>query len=279
VPYRERSPSAALAPYVEAYWAIDAPAGAPAHRVLPDGCMDLLFDASGGRVVGAMTGAVVVPPLPRGALLFGVRFHPGEAAPLLGLTAREIRDRAVAIEDVWGPLGRSLSDAVASARSGEARVRAVERVLLARAGARRTVRGEDLAVARVRAAVAALRASAGAVPVEALALRIDAAPRTLERTFDERVGVGPKLLARVVRLQRLVAEIDRAAAPWSALAAALSFADQAHLVREVGQLAGTTPQDLLGERRAVADLFNPGRSVAATVPPSPALPARRKEKP
>src|SRR6185312_13655953 len=94
--YREqRSPSAALAPYVEAFWTIDAPMGAPPHRVLPDGCMDLLFDASGARVVGAMTRAVVVPPLDRGALLFGVRFHPGEAAPLLGLAAREVRDGAV----------------------------------------------------------------------------------------------------------------------------------------------------------------------------------------
>jgi methylphosphotriester-DNA--protein-cysteine methyltransferase len=112
--------------------------------------------------------------------------------------------------------------------------------------------------------------------VDALAGRLGAAPRTLERAFDERVGLGPKLLGRVVRLQSLVAAMDRDRAPWSALAAALSFADQAHLVREVGKLAGATPADLLDERRAVSDLFNPGRGLAATVPPSPVLTARRQ---
>ncbi len=287
VRYREQAPSAALRPYVEAYWTIDAPAGGPAHRVLPDGCIDLLFDGSpGARVIGPMTRAVIAPSADRGALLFGVRFRPGEAAPFLGVAARELRDRVVAIEDVWGGVGRALEEAIASAGSGDARVRAVERVLLARLGALRAARRDDVTAARLRCAVAALRASSGAISLEALADRLGAAPRTLERAFDERVGLGPKLLAREVRLQGLVATLDRGAVSswsaggsWSALAAAFSFADQAHLVREVGKLAGTTPAELASERRAVSDLSNPGESVAATVPPSPALPARRKERP
>jgi methylphosphotriester-DNA--protein-cysteine methyltransferase len=118
--------------------------------------------------------------------------------------------------------------------------------------------------------------------VEDLAERLGVGARTLERLFDERVGLGPKLLARVVRLQRMVATLDGpASASWSALAADLCFADQAHLVREVGELAGATPTELLRERRAaprpagVSDSFNTGSALVATVPPSPIVSGRR----
>ena len=107
--YREQPPSAALGSHVEAYWSIDGATGAPAHRVLPDGCIDLLFDgAAGARVIGPMTRAIVAPPVGPRATLFGVRFHPGQAAPFLGVAARDLRDRTIAIQDVWGSMGRAL---------------------------------------------------------------------------------------------------------------------------------------------------------------------------
>jgi AraC-like DNA-binding protein len=280
VRYAEQAPCPALRPYVEAYWTLDAGAGTVGHRVLPDGCIDLLFEGASARVIGPMTRAIVAPAAAGAAPLFGVRFHPGEAAPFLGIAAREVRDRAVLLEDVWGSGGRAIQEAAASAATGEARVRAVERVLLARLFALPAAKSEDRAGARVRGSVAALRASAGRLGVEDLADRLGVGPRTLERLFDERVGLGPKLLARVVRFQRVVATLDGAglaggSASWSALAADLCFADQAHLVREVGELAGATPTELLRERRAVSDSFNTGATPAATVPPSPIVSGRR----
>lgn len=276
--YRERAPVAGLRAHVETFWSLEAAAGEAPHRVLPDGCIDVLFDGTpGARAVGPMTRAIVTAT-GRSSSLFGVRFHPGCAPAFLGVAARDLRDLAIPLDDVWGPLARSLADAVASAPSAEARARAVERVLLARLASRRRRPGEEIAEARVRGAVAALRASRGSLSIDALAARIGAAERTLERSFDERVGYGPKLLARVIRLQRVVAAIDGTAPPWSTLAADLGFADQAHLVRELGSLAGATPGDLLRERRAVSDFFKMGPAGAVTVPPSPVL-SRRQEVP
>jgi AraC-like DNA-binding protein len=279
--YAERAPSAALRPHVAAYWTVGATTAAPAHRVLPDGCMDLLFDgSSGARVIGAMTRAIIAPPVGPGAVVFGVRFHPGAATPFLRVAARDLRDGGASLDEVWGSLGRSLADAVASAASDEARGHAVERVLLARLAGMPAARLDDVAEARVRGVVSAIRVSGGNISVDALAARAGVTPRTLERAFDERVGVGPKLLARVVRLQRVVAAMDRAAAwSWSGLAAELGFADQAHLIREVGELAGATPTALLRERAPVSDSFNPGARRADTVPPSPVGPGRAKEEP
>ena len=63
--YREYPPSAVLREYVECYWTrtgdIELPA---AHRVLPDGCIDIMFDFASNRddafVIGPMTRVLLV---------------------------------------------------------------------------------------------------------------------------------------------------------------------------------------------------------------------------
>lgn len=58
-------------------------------------------------------------------------------------------------------------------------------------------------------------------------------------------GYGPKTLARVLRLQRALA-LARAGVPYADTAARTGFADQAHLARDVRELAGMPLGELLG---------------------------------
>jgi methylphosphotriester-DNA--protein-cysteine methyltransferase len=65
--------------------------------------------------------------------------------------------------------------------------------------------------------------------------------RQVRRRFKAAVGLSPKALERVLRFQRLLALIHTGG--WSSLglertAAALGFADQAHLTRECVRLSG-----------------------------------------
>jgi len=215
--------------------------------------MDLLFDLTGEEgpaVVGAMTTAIVTPPAPR-AQLFGVRFLPGEAFGFVGVPSGLARDGVLSLGDVWGPVGRRIADRIGESRGTPARVAAIEEELLM---VRR--RGPD---ARVRHAVARILATPAEARVASLARDVGLGERQLERSFVERVGLGPKALARVVRLQSLVARLARGAAPrdrtpWAALASDLGYADQAHLAREVKRLAGVTPTELAAEgpRPAIA---------------------------
>ncbi|WP_280391687.1 helix-turn-helix domain-containing protein [Nocardia wallacei] len=50
-------------------------------------------------------------------------------------------------------------------------------------------------------------------------------------------GFGPKMLARVLRLQRAL-RLARAGVPFAETAFRAGYADQAHLAREVRELAG-----------------------------------------
>jgi transcriptional regulator GlxA family with amidase domain len=106
----------------------------------------------------------------------------------------------------------------------------------------------------VDAAVAALRRDPG-LDVRALAASVALSERHLRRRFHDAVGYGPKRLARVLRLQRLLAEARRRpGATGAELAFAAGFSDEPHMGREARALAGVGAQALLRER---------GRSVQA----------------
>ena len=251
--YREHAPSPLLRPYVACYWSLRA--DREAHRVLPDGCMDLLFDLRDARVdvIGAMTRPIVTDGAP-GSRLMGVRFRPGEAFAFVGVAARETRDAVVPLRDAWGSVASEIAERVLAARDDGERVRLLDAELLAR---RR--RAAD---ARVRRAVVAIEAARGAVRVAALARGLGVGERQLERLFDERVGIGPKVLARVARVQELLALLDAGGATWGDLAARLGYADQSHLARDVRKVADLTPAELA--RTRMSDSSNPSLGPLAT---------------
>jgi AraC-like DNA-binding protein len=238
VRYVEHAPHPALAAHVACYWTVEASAGS-AQRVLPDGCSDLVFEVGEGTLVGTMTHALAIVHAGR-AQVFGVRFRPGEAFALVQVPAVDVRDRVVSLADVWGRWGAELGERVAAARDDAARVALLDRELVdARPRA---------ADARVRRAVARIFASPHDARIARLARELGLGERQLERAFDERVGVGPKALARVARLQA-VARVAAGADPidWARTAAEHGFADQAHLAREVRSLACVTPSELARE--------------------------------
>jgi len=213
--YAERAPDRRLAARVACHWRVEAHGP---HLVLPDGCMDILFEDGRATLVGTSTVAFSVPP---SGPVFGVRFAPGEAFAIAG---GALVDATVELS-AW----REVAERIAE---GADPVRTVEHRLFAIAP-----RATDH---RVRRAVDTLL-RAPATRVDRLARGLGLSERQLERIFTERVGVAPKQLARTVRLQRVLA-LDGTLA---ARAAAAGFADQAHLAREVKRLTGLTSTALL----------------------------------
>lgn len=265
--YREQAPPPSLSPYVTCFWAITG--GVGAHRVLPDGAMDVVVEpGAGARVVGPMTCAIVTDSVGP-AWIVGVRFQPGAAPGLVEVAARELRDAAAPAADVWGAPGRALDARLADARGPEETIAVLQAHLTARLS---RARAPD---ERVRRAVHALRAFHGELPIPAVAARVGVGERQLERLFDEHVGYGPKAFARVARLQRVVGRLVGPGGPhgppappgrrssWASLATECGYADQAHLIREFRSLVGLTPA-AYASRRAVSEIDNPRERPDAT---------------
>ena len=130
------------------------------------------------------------------------------------------------------------------------RVSIAEEFLLARlaAGA-----GPDLAV---EAAVGRLLAERGQTRLPALAATAELSERQLERRFRSAVGLGPKALARLVRFQEVYRRLgEDAPADWALIALDCGYFDQAHLLRDFRELAGSPPSRLLGSEGELARRF------------------------
>ncbi|MFF4488646.1 helix-turn-helix domain-containing protein [Streptomyces sp. NPDC001544] len=211
---------------------LEDPAVRPARPVLPDGCMDLLWNEGRLLVAGPDTHAYVPGGRPR--RWAGVRFRPGTASALLGVPAYELRDQRVELADLWPAARvRRLSARVAAAPDP---ARALEDIALERAA---EAGPPDPLLGRLVTALDAGR------PVAATADGLGLGARQLHRRCLSAFGYGPKTLARVLRLQRALALV-RAGVPFAESAVRAGYADQPHLAREVRDLAGTTLRELLG---------------------------------
>lgn len=87
-----------------------------------------------------------------------------------------------------------------------------------------------------------LRASHGGAAIAELAAELQWSRKRLIGMFENQLGVSPKLLARMLRFQRLLTLDARSAnASWAQLAREAGYFDQAHLIREFRDFAGITP--------------------------------------
>lgn len=203
---------------------------ARAGRVLPDGCMDLLW-WRGDLIVAGPDTVAYESALEAGETIVGFRFPPGVAPAALGVPADELRDRRVRLSDLWPDrAAREAAERVAAAPG-----RTLEELAWARLA---DAGGPDPAV---RAVTTLLRSGA---PVAGVAGEVGLSERQLHRRSLSAFGYGPKTLARILRLERALA-LARTGRPLAAVAAETGYADQAHLSRDARALAGVPMRVLI----------------------------------
>src|SRR5258708_7212250 len=101
--------------------------------IVPDGCVDLIWQAGRDLIVaGADTGPRVAP-LPGSTLSSGIRLRPGAARAILGVDASELRDRQVDAQLVWGEPATQLAEALGGAEPAT-RLRLLEEAVASRRG-------------------------------------------------------------------------------------------------------------------------------------------------
>jgi AraC-like DNA-binding protein len=232
VAYRERP---AGIPGVVLWERSVAPASARS-RILPDGCLDLIWD---GRelVVAGPDPAARWHEAAAGTSYTALRFHQGTGPAALGVPASKLAGQAPRLADVWtATAARELNERVAADPAGALATWV--------AGAMTGDRVDP--IARPVHAMARRGAS-----VAQMAGRLGLSERQLLRRCLPMFGYGPRRLGRILRLNRALTAA-RAGQPLAEVAAGTGYADQAHLTREVRALAGATPTELLAELSATA---------------------------
>ncbi len=192
-----------------------------------------------------------------------VRFTPMGAHLFLGLPMHSIANQALDLEWIDPALARLLMSRVGVARSWTERFAAVESLI-----------AERVAEAEIPASIGSawhrLVSTDGRIALGSLASEMDCSHRTLIARFRTWVGFPPKTIARLLRFNRVVRSLDqlsrtRANGPaskpyieaeqaagrlgssiqWAELAADCGYSDQAHLIKDFREFAGSTPAAFL----------------------------------
>ena len=272
--YREFAPCEALRADVYRFFSFvpgplaPAPGRAPRREIafpeatfcspqLADGHVSLVFDlgrtcdtagnwstdatAPHGTVAGPLSAVGRTDGTDRPEMI-GVYFRAGRAAPFLRAPISALTDAAVDIEGLWGTSALAIE-------LGELdeiqRIERLESVLLRRLAIGR-LRDESVPVDRLAARVVRRR---GRETVDGMARDAGVSRQHLARVFKERVGVGPKLYARLARFQAgLVYAGAGPGVDWAEAAVDLGYADQSHMIAEVREFSSLTPQTLASRR-------------------------------
>ena len=242
--YLEYSPSPRLNPFVASYWSLQVSEikEPENYRVLPDGCIDLLFDNishPSGVIVGSMTKSLSVTLQPN-AKYFGVRFRPGGASSFLNISLKEIADTQLKLEDVWRNAYSEFSD-VMDNKQVKRQIETVENLL------EKQLSNNAIGNRKVQAAITLLNAHDGNYSVNMLSRTLEISRQHLNRIFTEAVGLNLKMFSRIVRLQAALKCARRAPVnDWALFALENGYYDQAHFISDFKDLTGVTPTNFFG---------------------------------
>jgi AraC-like DNA-binding protein len=250
-------PAPALRPYVREYVGGYEHLTAPLRRrELPTDESPLiftfdarvrLFDTANGStysdltsfIAGAYDTCQVVESATRSSgvqvnfTLLGIRL-------LVGRPLEDLKNRAVAIEDVFGRSSAYLTEQLADAPTWDARFDLLDRTI-----ADRLLRTSDVPPG-VLCAWHRLTAAGGQASIKSIVDEVGWSQKHLIAQFRHQIGLSPKVFARILRFGRVVRAIkDGRASGLADLALDYGYYDQAHLTRDARDFAGTTPGELV----------------------------------
>jgi AraC-like DNA-binding protein len=256
--YREYPPPLDLAPWIACFWRIaggEASATPVPHRVLPDGCADLLFDlrSSHGQaeLVGPMSSAQLFGLGGRVDLL-GARLRPGVVRAFTGIPADQLLDTVVPMREV--PTLRVDIAELSAVAETAGRIRLVSDACRERLAA---LEQPDRVIRY--ALTQWLRAERSRFPtISVLTRDVGLSERAFERRFVAHVGLTPVRYRRLARFRSVLRLHASGVCDWAELAAITGFSDQPHLVRDCRAFTGLTPTEWAVTQQAGAGFLQDG---------------------
>lgn len=258
--YETFPPHPDLSSFVKCYWTLEVPAqnDTPKQRILPDGCIELFFILGDNvrrytsenefiiqpreMVLGQITEPYFIQPTGY-VNCFAVRFYPYGFANFVSVPIAQLNNNETALEQLFGTetSGR-LSGKIISARDTAQRIQIMEGFLLERMKNKATI---DQVV---KSTVEALLSAKGSISIHSV-LKADLSKRRqMERKFSRLIGISPKQLAKMIRLQAVLKMLlSKQSGDLTNIAYEREYHDQAHFIKDFREFTGASPKHFIGD--------------------------------
>jgi AraC-like DNA-binding protein len=213
--------------------------------------------AEAGAVVGLQT-SQRNQLLMRGSVeSFVIFFQPAAMYQLFRLPGTDLVDCDHPVHAVLGAKSSELHQRLGNARTFEQRVQIVEQFVTLQSLRERVTSPIELAANRILH-------MHGGCRMDCLARDAGLGVRSLQRLFQQQIGVTPKLFARIVRFESALK--SKALFPeksWATIAYQFGYHDQMHMIHDFQKLSGANPRGILDQMEIV---FGPQASLPTPDP-------------
>jgi AraC-like DNA-binding protein len=170
------------------------------------------------------------------AQVFGVKFRPGGFRPFFMSPISKLTDRSIPAAEVFGEEIEELGTLALSLSNEE------EKIEAANAFFRRRLPKTNETIELADRLVERILNEPEIGTVDDLVERTGIGKRSLQRIFNEYVGVSPKWVIRRYRLHELIEKLNSGdKLNWAHLALELGYFDQAHLINDFKVFIGWSP--------------------------------------
>ncbi len=262
--YETFAPHPDLAAIVKCYWILEVPGDVetPKQRIIPDGCIEMCFIL--GDDVRRYTSETDFIIQPR-AMVFGqitkpyyvqptgyvntiaIRFYPFGFANFIIRPIQELADKETPLTSLFEKsLVREMEQKIIKASSTQSRIEVIESFLLSRLSDQFVV--DNI----VKSTVDALVRTKGNEPIKSILKDELSRRRDLERKFSKQVGISPKQLGKIIRLQAaLKLMLEQKGENLTQIAYESEYYDQAHFIKDFKEFTGTSPKEYLSDDQMI----------------------------
>lgn len=262
--YQTFQPHPDLQALVKCYWTLEVPAQpAPQKQlIIPDGCLEMIFMLGDDvkrytsdnsfiiqpreMVIGQITEQFFIEPTGN-VNSFAVRFYPYGFANFVSTSITALANKETSLKLLFGEeQSQELKREINHAADTEKRIKIIEAFLLDKLKAKTTI---DTIVKNT---IDAMLTTNGGVPIKSLLQDDLSKRRQLERKFFENVGISPKQLGKVIRLQAaLKMLLNQQTEKLTNVAYDSEYYDQAHFTKDFKEFTGITPREFLQDNKMI----------------------------
>ncbi len=267
--YQTFPPPPDLAALISCYWTLEVPAekDAQRQRIIPDGCIEMAFilgddikrytenDKFLLQPRAMVLGQTIEPFFiePTGYVnTFAVRFYPYGFANFVNIPIKNLANKETPIAVLFGEkLAHELEQKIIQASNSKQRINIIDTFL------RKQLNNQTTIDHIVKRTIDALLATKGNAPINTILKEDLSKRRQLERNFVKQIGISPKQLGKVIRLQSaLKLLLHKKNGNLTSIAYQSEYYDQAHFIKDFKEFTGINPRDFLGnENMTLSSLF------------------------
>ncbi|EOQ90561.1 DNA-binding helix-turn-helix protein [Leptospira yanagawae serovar Saopaulo str. Sao Paulo = ATCC 700523] len=260
--YQTYPPHQDLSSMIQCYWTLEVESSESKEKqqIVPDGCMEMAFLLGDGikryvsetefvmqpdaMVIGQITKPYTIEP--EGYVnTIAVRFYPYGFSMIHNVPMFELSDRETDLRILFGEekVANILKD-LKNSKSTEDRIQCIESFLFS------VLKQKSNLERVVHLVIESLTETRGSTSIVSFLDHDPAKIRDLERKFLKRVGVSPKTLGKVIRLQTaLKLMLEDEPNSLTQIAYDSNYYDQSHFIKDFRSLTGLNPKQFWQDKR------------------------------